>query len=43
MNVNTLLQLYASGDRDFSNAELNQANLAGAKLSGINLIRANFS
>lgn len=43
MNVDTLLQRYISGDRNFSNAKLSPANLIGVQLSGTNLIQANLS
>ncbi|MBO3457442.1 pentapeptide repeat-containing protein [Aetokthonos hydrillicola Thurmond2011] len=43
MTVEELLEQYAAGIRDFHKIELSEANLSGAKLSGVNFSHANLS
>jgi uncharacterized protein YjbI with pentapeptide repeats len=43
MNVEDILKLYATGERDFSSASLSEANLSGANLSKANFSGANLS
>jgi uncharacterized protein YjbI with pentapeptide repeats len=43
MNIEEFLNKYTSGIRDFSEIDLCEANLSGAKLSGVNLSKADLS
>jgi len=43
MTIEELLEKYAVGVRDFHGVDLSEANLSGAKLSGVNFSHANLS
>ncbi|MBW4644983.1 MAG: pentapeptide repeat-containing protein [Goleter apudmare HA4340-LM2] len=43
MNVEELLEKYATGVIDFSGVDLSEANLSGVKLNGVNFSQANLS